>query len=98
MKEFSNLAVGGIKKIFESDGPYVSTSLPLVMREKDSIFLDMSKNDETRTIKDYWEVDINGIKIIFELFFEIYNPKRFFSVISRDTLKEDHLKNQALFF
>ena len=97
MKECSNVAMGGIKKIFETDGPLINTSLPLIMREKDSVFLEIEASDETRVVKDRWSIEVNGIKIICELFFEVYNPQRFFSAIGRD-LKVDEVVDQVFVF
>ncbi|MDC0254743.1 helix-turn-helix transcriptional regulator [Bacteriovoracales bacterium] len=97
MKECSNVAMGGIKKIFETDGPLINTSLPLIMREKDSVFLEVESSDETRIVKDRWSIEVNGIKIICELFFEVYNPQRFFSAIGRD-IKIDEVVDQVFIF
>ncbi|MEE2744981.1 MAG: helix-turn-helix transcriptional regulator [Bdellovibrionota bacterium] len=97
MKECSNVAMGGIKKIFEADGTLINTSLPLIMREKDSVFLEIEASDETRVVRDRWSIEINGIKIICEIFFEVYNQQRFFSAIGRDINRNENVDQVFIF-
>ena len=99
MKEVTNVCMGGIKKMFENEALFVSTSLPLVMRKKDSIFIDCDESlDEVRVVHDIWNVTVNGVKITCELFFEVYNPQRFYSAISRKKIKDDSLKDEVIMF
>ena len=99
MKEVTNVCMGGIKKMFENEALFVSTSLPLVMRKKDSIFIDCDEDlDEVRVVHDVWNVTVNGVKITCELFFEVYNPQRFYSAISRKKIKDDSLKDEVIMF
>ena len=99
MKEVTNVCMGGIKKMFENEALFVSTSLPLVMRKKDAIFIDCDENlDEVRVVHDLWNVTVNGVKITCELFFEVYNPQRFYSAIGRKKIKDDPMKDEVIMF
>ena len=99
MKEITNVCMGGIKKMFENEALFVETSLPLVMRKRDSIFVDCDEQlDEVRVVHDMWNVTVNGVKITCEIFFEVYNQQRFYSAIGRKKVKNDSLKDEVFMF
>jgi len=98
MREFLNITMGGIKRVFEKDGPEVNTSLPLIMREQDAIFLDVEENIDTRVVHDLWSIEVKGIKIICEISFEVYNPQRFYAAMGRTNFKRDDLANHVFVF
>ena len=99
MKEVTNVCMGGIKRMFENEALFVSTSLPLVMRKKDAVFIDCDEElDEVRVVHDVWNVTVNGVKITCELFFEVYNPQRFYSAIGRKKIKDDSMKDEVIMF
>ena len=54
----------------------METSLPLVMRKKDSVFIDCDEElDEVRVVHDLWDVSVNGVKITCEIFLKFITNK-----------------------
>jgi uncharacterized protein YutD len=99
MREYSNIMMGGIKKVFEASAPFMSTSLPIIMKDKNGLFLaPQDAAHDKENIVDRWKIKAKGTDIICEINFEVYNPQRFSLAMEHTNFKRDDLSNQVFVF
>jgi uncharacterized protein YutD len=99
MREYSNIMMGGIKRVFEESAPFMSTSLPIILKDKNELFLAPQEGaSDKKNIVDRWKIKAKGIDIICEVHFEIYNPQRFSLAMEHTNFEREDLSNQVFVF